>query len=156
MTTMLLICALMTAGLMQENQPVPGPVQVSFPSGRISVVTAQRDGDWLEVDRIWVIPREGEEPLRVTMYGIWQLEETPEGLQAISLGLCEVGASLPEGEELQKFHVSDATPDYPAQEVSMQARIAVRSEKDYWGPESLGLHWELPQLPRESAGSETE
>lgn len=156
MTTMLLICALMTAGLMKENQPVQRPVQVSFPSGRISVVTARRDDNWLEVDRIWVIPQEDSEPLRVTMYGIWQLEESPDGVQAISSGICDVGATLREGEELQKFHVSDTTAGYPSREVSVQARIAVRSESDYWGPESLGLHWELPQLPRESAGSEME
>ena len=141
MTTMLLICALMTAGLMKENQPVQRPVQVSFPSGRISVVTARR---------------EDSEPLRVTMYGIWQLEEGPDGVQAVSSGICDVGATLREGEELQKFHVSDTTAGYPSREVSVQARIAVRSESDYWGPESLGLHWELPQLPQESAGSEME
>lgn len=69
MTTMLLICALMTAGLMKENQPAQRPVQVSFPSGRISVVTARRDDDWLEVDRIWVIPREDSEPLRAIRPG---------------------------------------------------------------------------------------
>ena len=52
------------------------PVQVSFPSGNISVLTAQADEGWLEVDHTWLIPREGEEPLRVGLYGIWQLEET--------------------------------------------------------------------------------
>ena len=76
------------------------PVQVSFPSGNISVLTAQADEGWLEVDRTWLIPREGEEPLRVGLYGIWQLEETPEGMQAASLGLCAAFAFLEEGEEL--------------------------------------------------------
>ena len=79
MTTMLLISVMLTAGLLKENQPVQMPVQVSFPSGNISVLTAQADEGWLEVDRTWLIPREGEEPLRVGLYGIWQLEETPGG-----------------------------------------------------------------------------
>ena len=43
MTTMLLISVMLTAGLLKENQPVQMPVQVSFPSGNISVLTAQAD-----------------------------------------------------------------------------------------------------------------
>ena len=148
MTTMLLISVMLTAGLLKENQPVQMPVQVSFPSGNISVLTAQADEGWLEVDRTWLVSREGEEPLRLTSYGVWQLEETPEGLQAVSLGICDAGAFLEEGEELQKFHVSDTTVTYPSREVSMQMRLAVRSEGDYWGPESLGFSWELPHLTR--------
>ena len=155
MTTMLLISVMLTAGLLKENQPVQMPVQVSFPSGNISVLTAQADEGWLEVDRTWLIPREGEEPLRVGLYGIWQLEEPPEGMQAASLGLCDAFAFLEEGEELQSFHESDTTVDYPSRRVSAQTRLAVRSEGDYWGPESLGFSWELPQLTRTQEG-ETE
>lgn len=43
MTTMLLIGMLMAGGLMQKNQPMPQPVQVSFPSGKISVLTARQE-----------------------------------------------------------------------------------------------------------------
>ena len=55
-------------------------------------------------------------------------------------------------EELQSFHESDTTVDYPSRKVSAQTRLAVRSEGDYWGPESLGFSWELPQLTRTQEG----
>lgn len=133
MTTMLLISVMLTAGLLKENQPVQMPVQVSFPSGNISVLTAQADEGWLEVDRTWLIPREGEEPLRVGLYGIWQLEETPEGMQAASLGLCDAFAFLEEGEELQSFHESDTTVNYPSKKVSAQTRLAVQFRRGLLG-----------------------
>ena len=149
MTTMLLIGMLMAGDLMQENQPMPQPVQVSFPSGKISVLTARQEEGWLTGNRTWLIPRESDEPLRLRLTGIWQLEETPAGLRAVSLGLCDAGGFLCEGEELQEFHVSDTTGSYPAQKVSAQARLAVRSESDYWGPEGFALSWELPEIPEE-------
>ena len=42
--------------------------------------------------------------------------------------------------------------NYPSKKVSAQTRLAVRSEGDYWGPESLGFSWELPQLTRTQEG----
>ena len=124
MTTMLLIGMLMAGGLMQKNQPMPQPVQVSFPSGKISVLTARQEEGWLTVNRTWLIPRESDEPLRLRLTGIWQLEETPAGLQAVSLGLCAAGGFFREGEALQEFHVSDTTGSYPGQKVSAQAGLA--------------------------------
>lgn len=67
MTTMLLIGMLMAGGLMQKNQPMPQPVQVSFPSGKISVLTARQEEGWLTVNRTWLIPRESDEPLRLRL-----------------------------------------------------------------------------------------
>ena len=66
--------------------------------------------------------------------------------------LCDAFAFLEEGEELQSFHESGTTVNYPSKKVSAQTRLAVRSEGDYWGPESLGFSWELPQLTRTQEG----
>lgn len=152
MTTMLLISVMLTAGLLKENQPVQMPVQVSFPSGNISVLTAQADEGWLEVDRTWLIPREGEEPLRVGLYGIWQLEETPEGMQAASLGLCDAFAFLEEGEELRAS--MRATPPWIIRRRRYLPRHGWQCvpKGNYWGPESLGFSWELPQMTRTQEG----
>ena len=138
MTTMLLIGMLMEGGLMRKTSRCRSG-EGSFPSGKISVLTARQEEGWLTGIRTWLIPRESDEPLRrLRLTGIWQLEETPAGPGSFP-GLCDAGGFLCEGEELQEFHVSDTTGSYPAQKVSAQARLAVRSVSANRGPESLAL-----------------
>lgn len=152
MTTMLLISVMLTAGLLKENQPVQMPVQVSFPSGNISVLTAQADEGWLEVDRTWLIPREGEEPLRVRAVRDLAAGGDPGGNAAASLGL---SMRLPSWRKGRNCRASmRATPPWIIRRRRYLPRHGWQCvpKGTTGGRRALGFSWELPQMTRTQEG----